>query len=236
MIRALILYYLSIKATHGYEIQKFIQVQELDKWTKIQSGSIYYALAKLEKEGFIYLQKEETVGAKVRKIYAITEKGKDELEACLEQEMQREVYPIGSDKFIMYPLLNSMDSNKIKEILKKHLRSLENKKQYIEKWKSLKVDQTTLEVERLCFEMMSSSVNYQIKWHEALIKELETCKEYGSRLAELIRNVDFSSLEEGELKGEVPKEERIQKLKQEILENPEKAASKLEELITLMKK
>jgi DNA-binding PadR family transcriptional regulator len=53
MIKLLLLYYLSVKPTHGYEIQRFIQENELDKWTKIQSGSIYYALAKLEKEGLI---------------------------------------------------------------------------------------------------------------------------------------------------------------------------------------
>ncbi|MDV9924842.1 PadR family transcriptional regulator, partial [Clostridioides difficile] len=51
MIRTLILYYLNIKPTHGYEIQKFLQVSGADRWTKIQSGSIYYALAKLEKDG-----------------------------------------------------------------------------------------------------------------------------------------------------------------------------------------
>ncbi len=49
MIKVLILYYLSIKPTHGYEIQKFIQVNHMDEWTKIQSGSIYYAINKLEK-------------------------------------------------------------------------------------------------------------------------------------------------------------------------------------------
>ncbi len=34
MIRTLILYYLNIKPTHGYEIQKFLQVSGADRWTK----------------------------------------------------------------------------------------------------------------------------------------------------------------------------------------------------------
>ncbi|WP_235689849.1 PadR family transcriptional regulator [Clostridioides difficile] len=59
MIRTLILYYLNIKPTHGYEIQKFLQVSGADRWTKIQSGSIYYALAKLEKDGGVRVLKEE---------------------------------------------------------------------------------------------------------------------------------------------------------------------------------
>ena len=72
MIRALILYYLSIKPTHGYEIQKFIQLLGTDQWMKIQSGSIYYALTKLEKEKCIDVLREERTGSRVRKIYKIT--------------------------------------------------------------------------------------------------------------------------------------------------------------------
>ena len=39
MVRILILYYLNIKTTHGYEIQKFIQETGLEQWTQIKSGS-----------------------------------------------------------------------------------------------------------------------------------------------------------------------------------------------------
>jgi len=79
MIRVIILHYLNIKPTHGYEIQQFISMSGIDQWTKIQSGSIYYALTKLEKEKNIAIQREERTGSRVRKIYAITEQGKNTL-------------------------------------------------------------------------------------------------------------------------------------------------------------
>lgn len=79
MIRGIILYYLNIKPTHGYEIQQFINMSGMDQWTKIQSGSIYYALTKLEKERNIAVCREERTGSRVRKIYEITEQGRTTL-------------------------------------------------------------------------------------------------------------------------------------------------------------
>lgn len=80
MIRSLILYYLNVKPTHGYEIQKFLQIAGVDHWTKIQSGSIYYALAKLERKDCVEILREEKNGGRIRKIYAITQKGRQHVE------------------------------------------------------------------------------------------------------------------------------------------------------------
>lgn len=236
MIRALILYYLSLKATHGYEIQKFIQLNQMDSWTKIQSGSIYYALSKLEKEGHIALFKEENVGAKVRKIYKITEQGKEELSKCVQEELGRELYDIGSDKFIIYPILNGTDKASIIIELQKHIALLYEKKKYIEKWQGIKVGGDTLRIEELCFEMMLSSLDYQIKWHEMLIQDLDECIASSRQISEIIKRVDFSAVNDME---EIMKDLQtgdVERLRQEILDNPECAEEKLEELIRLMKK
>ena len=77
----------------------------MDKWTKIQSGSIYYALNKLEKDGLIVLKEEIGSGLKARKIYEITDNGRDELKELVKNELGNELFPSGSDKFIIYPLL-----------------------------------------------------------------------------------------------------------------------------------
>ena len=86
MIRGIILYYLNIKPTHGYEIQQYISMSGMEQWTKIQSGSIYYALTKLEKEKNIAVIREEHTGARVRKIYEITEQGRHTLMAEMRHE------------------------------------------------------------------------------------------------------------------------------------------------------
>lgn len=195
MIKVLILYYLSLKPTHGYEIQKFIQVNHMDSWTKIQSGSIYYALAKLEKEGLITLAAEASVGAKLRKIYAITGKGRDELKTLVREELNRPICDTGSDKFILYPLLAVSGKEEIQQVIQAHIQRLEQKQEDIRTWQSIKVNSHTLEVEKLSFEMMLSSLDYQIRWHHALLSQLDRCIESSDAVAELIRAYDFTNSE-----------------------------------------
>ncbi|WBW96272.1 PadR family transcriptional regulator [Oceanirhabdus sp. W0125-5] len=232
IIKVLILYYLSIKSTHGYEIQKFIQTNHMDRWTKIQSGSIYYALNKLEKQGFIVLKEEIGSGSKARKIYGITDKGRDELKELVNKELDSEICAIGSDKFIIYPMLNTLDKEIMISQINNHINKLKDKKDYMEKWQNIKVDQNTLEVERISFEMMIKNLEYQIKWHKALIKEMDKCVMASNEITNLIANFDFSNAET----IEASTNDSIESLKQEILNNPESASEKLEELIRKLKK
>ncbi|WP_238918954.1 PadR family transcriptional regulator [Clostridium sp. YIM B02555] len=223
---------MSIKPTHGYEIQKFIQVNKMDSWTKIQSGSIYYALSKLEKEGLIILAEEIGSGTKARKIYSITEKGKKELKELVKQELSHHINEIGSDKFIIYPLLNTLDKNSISDEIIEHIEKLNNQKIYLEKWQKVKVNQKTLEIEKIAFQMMISNLEYQIKWHNALIENIDDCVEASNEITNLIAKFDFSNAKE----IEVDRAENIEDLKYEILNNPDTAPEKLEELIKALRK
>lgn len=236
MIKAFILYYLNIKPTHGYEIQKYIQVNHMDSWTKIQSGSIYYALNKLEKEGLIELLREEKSGAKVKKIYQITDTGQGELQQCLKEELGKDLYDIGSDKFIIYPILSSVKKEMIVEEVQKHLELLNTKKAYTEKWRKIKISEHSLKLEAICFEMMLSSLNHQIKWHETLLEELDACIQISEQMSSFIKHVDFSNVEDFEGIIQSIPSKNIDQLKQEILSNPETAAEKLEELIKMLNK
>ncbi|NRT03908.1 DNA-binding PadR family transcriptional regulator [Clostridium beijerinckii] len=232
IIKVLILYYLSIKSTHGYEIQKFIQTNHMDKWTKIQSGSIYYALNKLEKDGLIVLKEEIGSGSKARKIYKITDKGRDELKELVKNEITNELYPSGSDKFIIYPLLNTLDKQSMISLIHSHINGLRDKITYLKKWQKIKVNKQSLEVEKISFEIMISNLEYQIKWHEALIDEIDECIATSNEISSLISNFDFSNAEE----MEASTNDSIESLKQEILKNPENASEKLEELIKKLSK
>lgn len=232
IIKVLILYYLSIKSTHGYEIQKFIQTNHMDKWTKIQSGSIYYALNKLEKEGLIVLAEEIGSGSKARKIYKITDNGRDKLKELVKNEIANELFPSGSDKFIIYPLLNALDKQNIISLVNDHINGLRDKMAYLKKWQKIKVNKQSLTVERISFEIMIVNLEYQIKWHEALINEMDKCIAASNEISNLISNFDFSNAET----IEASTNDSIEILKQEILNNPESASEKLEELIKKLSK
>ncbi len=232
IIKVLILYYLSIKSTHGYEIQKFIQTNHMDKWTKIQSGSIYYALNKLEKEGLIVLAEEIGSGSKARKIYKITDNGRHKLKEFVKNEIANELFPSGSDKFIIYPLLNALDKQNIISLVNDHISGLRDKMAYLKKWQKIKVNKQSLTVERISFEIMITNLEYQIKWHEALINEMDKCIAASNEISNLISNFDFSNAET----IEASTNDSIEILKQEILNNPESASEKLEELIKKLSK
>lgn len=223
----MILYYLSIKATHGYEIQKFIQMNQLDKWTKIQSGSIYYALNKLEKEKLIRLRDQEIKGEKARKIYEITDNGRSKLDYLVKLELDNEIADITSDKFVIYPILNVLDKNTMIEHIKIHIVKLEKKLEYLFGWKKIKVTDNTLKVEKIAFEIMIQNLENQIKWHEALIEEMDKCMLVSKDVEQLIRNFDFSNIS----KLEESRNNYIENLKKEILNDPQNAEKKLDELI-----
>lgn len=195
MIKAFILYFLNIKPTHGYEIQKFIQLNEMNKWTKIQSGSIYYALSKLEKEGCIELYKEEFVGKKPRKIYQITPKGRETLNSLLLKEFTQPLFQVYSDKFALFPFLKNLQKDQLVKSIHQHIRGLQLKCEQIEKWQDSKLTDDSLLVEKMSFEIMLSNLHNQIKWHESLISELDQCMEFSHRIADVIAQLDFTEIQ-----------------------------------------
>lgn len=198
MIRAFILYFLSVKPTHGYEIQKYIQLNQMNDWTTIQSGSIYYALTKLEKEGLIEIVREEAIGKKTRKIYGITDKGRQELESTLVDLVSMPIYNEKSDKFVAYPLMSNLDEHLLKEKIQTHVDSLRKKKYAIEEWQSIKVNEHSLGVERISFEMMISSLDYQIRWHDMFLSEIGRCRKASGLMREYIEYVNFADVSNAE--------------------------------------
>ena len=82
--KLVILGILKRRPLHGYEIKHIIE-ESMGDWTNIQFGSIYFALNKLKKDGFLEIAGREKQGGRPsRLIYEITEKGKLEFKKQLE--------------------------------------------------------------------------------------------------------------------------------------------------------
>ncbi|MCC0637911.1 helix-turn-helix transcriptional regulator [Clostridioides sp. ES-S-0001-02] len=234
MIRTLILYYLNIKPTHGYEIQKFLQVSGADRWTKIQSGSIYYALTKLEKDGLVRVLREEKNGARIRKIYEITQSGKVELREELQKELQMPIVPIGSNKFLLYNILDVLPRDTIQTNLEKHIKHLIEQKKYWENWKEIKkIDKKSLPTEKIAFDMTIDNLNYQILWHEEILNNIDKYISVGYETQNVIKSIDFSNIEEDFLFANEATSEllEVQKLRDEIINNPDKAIENIDKII-----
>lgn len=68
---------------HGYEIGK--RLKEIEGFWYIFPGNLYKALNSLERDGLIETKRIEEKDEKLRKIYSITEKGKQEFERWLSE-------------------------------------------------------------------------------------------------------------------------------------------------------
>lgn len=236
MIRSLILYYLNVKPTHGYEIQKFLQVSGIDNWCKIQSGSIYYALTKLEKDRCVEVLREEKNGARIRKIYATTERGKQELQKDLQQELLIPIMPVGSNKFFLNNILDELPKDIIIPTLKKHLSELAIQKEYWEKWRKIKTENGyTPRTEKIAFDMTIDSLKYQILWHEEILNNIDQYIALGKETKKIIQSIDFSGDDEKDTTKVTTKLFDIQKLRDEIVNDPVKAVENIDKLIAQMK-
>lgn len=238
MIRALILYYLNVKPTHGYEIQRFLQISGSDVWTKIQSGSIYYALSKLEKDGCIQVLREERTGARVRKIYEITDAGKTELQQDLQEELLSPIVLAGSDKFLLQNFLDELPKETLQSCLNKHLDDLKNQKDYWEKWKKAKIDEKSPRAEQIAFDMTLDSLKYQILWHEEILNHMDEYITIGLETQRVIKSIDFSDIDDAfSTNAEMTNDMlEIQRLRSEIITNPSNAAENVDKLISKLKK
>lgn len=238
MIRAFILYYLSIKPTHGYEIQKFLQISGVDSWTKIQSGSIYYALAKLEKEDYVKVLREENTGSRIRKIYEITDTGRDELKNELQNELQVPITPVGSDKFLLHNILDVLPKEVIESNLKRHLQALFQQKEYWQDWKKAKkIDDKSLPAEQIAFEMAIDSLKYQIMWHEEILNNVDKYIALGEETRQVIKSIDFSDVSDTSPTSNTPAQMiEVQRLRDEIISDPSKAAENIDKIISKLRK
>lgn len=237
MIRGLILYYLNIKPTHGYEIQQFIQMSGIDQWTKIQSGSIYYALTKLEKEKNISVLKEERTGSRIRKIYEITDEGRKALKEEMRQELAAPLFNIGSFKFITSPIFDSLEKEEMIKIVENHINELNEVRDYWNKWSMKKNIGDKYGLTGLSFKITIDSIENQILWHKELLNHIDYYIKEAKTMGMMISSFDSDNLKQSDVTSK--KEDRLEflnALKETLSKDPEAALDNINSLIEEIKK
>ncbi len=236
MIRGIILYYLNIKPTHGYEIQQFINFSGIDQWVNIQSGSIYYALTKLEKEKNISILREERIGSRLRKIYQITEKGRETLVDEMKQELMTPLFKIGSPKFITSPILDTVPEQEARQLIASHIKELQKTKDFWEYWGERKGQDDAYNLTKLTFQIAINSLEQQIEWHEELLTHLEYYIKSAKTMSDMIASIDFENTT-NDTHSSFPdtKIDILEQLKNTIEENPQKALENIDFMIEQLK-
>lgn len=74
---------------HGYQLRRLIELQNIDRFANVQLGSIYGTLKRLTTEALVEARATEDAAGRgpARAIHAITEAGREQLEALLAHSM-----------------------------------------------------------------------------------------------------------------------------------------------------
>jgi len=121
----ILLSFLRQRPMHGYEIQQLIQLSRMDVWTNVLSGSIYYALNKMENEGLIAAVAEERTGARLRKIYSITDKGEELFQQMIRETLTVTPHSAKSDFSLGLIWVEDIPAPEAISLLEKNLQQVE---------------------------------------------------------------------------------------------------------------
>lgn len=125
--RLAILGLLKERPLYGYELKSIIE-QYMGDWTSIAFGSIYFALRKLTEEGLVReLAVEQEKGRPSRRVYELTDDGKDEFRSLLRDAWTREdrvYYPFDIALFFLKELSREEQLKFIRKRLEDTRRTL----------------------------------------------------------------------------------------------------------------
>ena len=91
-VRTICLAVLSGDTSTGYEIRKLVSDGLFSHFVDASYGSIYPALNKLENDGMVTSCEEQQEGKPNRKVYSITDLGRQEFLLALSQPAQKDIY------------------------------------------------------------------------------------------------------------------------------------------------
>ena len=123
---------------HGYEIQQLIRMSRMDEWANLLSGSIYYALNRMEQEGLIRTEAEERTGARLRKIYAITEKGEEKYRQLVRESLTLAPHSVKSDFAVALNMIDSIPREEALALLQRNLEQVETTLEHWRRGKAIK--------------------------------------------------------------------------------------------------
>ena len=110
---------------HPYEIKRRLESAMVECYSDIDTGTLYYAIKQLEKDGSIMAVTQERVArGGVRTVYAITPKGRAEFQKLLHRQWAEEG-PVAQTLYGALLFLHLADLRKVKTILRARIARLD---------------------------------------------------------------------------------------------------------------
>lgn len=175
MAKLLVLALLGIKPMSGYDIKETLKVMDAERWSGLLIGSIYNALNKLEKDGYIEVSQIEQTGHRQKAIYAITGKGKDYEKQLIKEALEKPVNPYPTQLYSGFSFLDKLDRDEAFAALRKQQKSLEEEYEIVSyglKAKKEAEKGTLSSFTFLVFEHMFETIKLQQKYIDKAINLL----------------------------------------------------------------
>ncbi|WP_042168629.1 PadR family transcriptional regulator [Paenibacillus gorillae] len=173
MTNLIVLSLLRMRPMHGYEIQQLVQTNRMDTWTNLLSGSIYYALNKMEQDGLILTEAEERTGARLRKIYAITEKGEMHFQQTVRDTLTIPPHSVKSDFSLGLSWIESIPKEEALGLLEQNVKQVE---QTLAEWhfgKQIKSQYGLSPIAEASFDNAMSLLEQDIRYLKTVIALLQ---------------------------------------------------------------
>ncbi len=122
-VRTLCLAILHFSDATGYEIKKMSTEEHFSFFVDASFGSIYPALSRLQDDGCVTVREEFESGKPSRKVYSITEKGRQELVESLRVVPRRDSFK--SEFLLMAMCAEMLDHETIVRAIDRHIKDME---------------------------------------------------------------------------------------------------------------
>lgn len=127
--RTLCLGILSFGDASGYEIKKMVEDGMFNHFIEASYGSIYPALTRLTEEGCLLCREEAQTGRPDKKVYSLTEKGREELATALSVSPRDDIF---KSEFLFIMLLGHLvPSDQLRRVYLKRLEDVRREYQMI---------------------------------------------------------------------------------------------------------
>ncbi len=111
--RMIVLALIGTGLRYGFEMESFAKRTEMRQWAKIGMSTIYKTLNDLERDGAISVELEESDKGPLRKAYALTPRGREQMAALIREALasNASVYSERIAGLIFAPLLGAKHSH-----------------------------------------------------------------------------------------------------------------------------
>lgn len=163
---------LAKKPQHGYELKRTFEQLTGGFW-ELNYGQIYQSLDRLSEEGYVHYTVEREENVPDKKVYAITDAGKQALREWLSSPDEPRPRPLRDELFIRLAVMSSKDVTPMLELIAQHqsvylekMQELTAAKREFSKTKRGRTPSSDELVEELLVDVALFHAEADVKWLE----------------------------------------------------------------------